>query len=105
MTELNLIFVKNEYFSLFEIEDNSLAALRPNENFVTHMFCGYDGRIILQGSKRMPWHGIDIKPPMMDDKMMEQIPESLQCFPDNYSFGQKLRFGIFKTIRKISGFN
>ncbi len=100
VTDLNLIFVKNEYAELFEIADNSLEALRPNEDFVTHMFCGYDGRILLQGSKRMPWHGIDIKPPMM-----EQIPESLQTFPDDYSFMQKLRFGIFKTIRKISGFN
>ncbi len=105
VTDLNLIFVRDEYFSLFEISDNSLEALRPNEDFVTHLFCGYDGRIFLEGSKRMPWHGIDIKPPMMDDKLMEQLPESLQQFPDNYTFGQKVRFWIFKTIRKISGFN
>jgi Methyltransferase FkbM domain len=105
VTDLNLIFVKDEYFPLFEIEDHSLATLRPNENFVTHLFCGYDGRILLQGSKRMPWHGIEIKPPMLDENMLEQIPESLQRFPDNYSFIQKLRFKVFKTLRKISGFN
>lgn len=100
VTDFNLIFVKDEFFDLFEIQDNSLSTLRKSDEFVTYLFSGYDGRVFLEGSKRMPWHGIDIKP-----AMMEQIPESLQQFPDNYSFMQKFRFGLFKTIRKISGFN
>ena len=103
VTDLNLIFVRNEYFELFEIQDNTLQTLRQNENFVTHLFCGYDGRILLQGSKRMPWHRTEIKPPF--DRIMEQIPESLHGFPDDYTFTQKIRYKLYKTLRKISGFN
>lgn len=100
VTDLNLIFVRDEYFELFGIEDNSLATLRANEDFVTHLFCGYDGRIFLQGSKRMPWHRIEIKEPMM-----QQIPESLHGFPDDYSVVQKLQHKLYRVLRKISGFN
>ncbi len=103
VTDLNLIFVRDEYFNLFEIQDNSLESLRQNEDFVTHLICGYDGKIILEGSKLMPWHLTQIKPPYQ--RLMEQIPESLQSFPDNYTLMQKIRFRLYKTIRKISGFN
>lgn len=99
MTDLNLIFVRDEYFGLFGIEDNSLRSLRPNEDFVTHLICGYDGRILLEGAKRMPWHRMEIKPPMM-----QQMPESIQGFPDNYSFTERLRYKVYRMLRKISGF-
>ncbi len=45
----NAIFVRKEFFGLFDIVDNSPYTLRKNVDHVTHIFSGYDGRLIFQG--------------------------------------------------------
>jgi hypothetical protein len=97
VTEFNAFFVRAEYFPLFEISDNRPETLRRSEEFVTYLFSGYDGHVYLHGSGRMPWHGIEIKAPMV-----QQLPDSLQRFPDSYSGLDRLRFRTFRLLRRVT---
>lgn len=55
-TELNAIFVRQEDFHLFGIEDNSPEALNPtDESEKTRLFQGYDGTLFLVGNDRLIW--------------------------------------------------
>ena len=46
----NAFFVKNEYFPLFGIKDNSPVALRKSLDMVTYIFSGFDGKALLKGA-------------------------------------------------------
>lgn len=100
VTEFNAFFVRSEYFPLFGISDNRPETLRRSEKFVTYMFSGFDGHVYLHGCRQMPWHNIEIKPPMV-----QQLPDSLQRFPDSYSGMERARFKLYKALRKITGLN
>ncbi len=55
-TEVNAIFVREEDFHLFGIEDNSPEALNPvNEKEKTRLFQGYDGTLFIVGNDRLVW--------------------------------------------------
>jgi hypothetical protein len=55
-TELNAMFVVQEEFHLFDIEDNSPEALNPmDESKKTRLFQGYDGTLFLVGENRLIW--------------------------------------------------
>ena len=92
----NAFFVKNEYFHLFNIEDNSHSILREDLSYISNIFSGFDGTIFLSGAKRLPWHGIQI--PVENFQL---LPRYLRQFPDNYSFLQKYLFWIFKQFLRI----
>lgn len=76
VTDLNGIFVKKEYFGLFELEDNSLAKLRPVAPYVTDVFQFYDGTLAFSGYQRMIWHNLKI-----DISKQQVVPGFLRSFP------------------------
>ncbi len=80
----NAFFIRNEYFDIFKIEDNSIHSLRESVEDVTYIFSGYDGEIILSGSQVLPWHGLDIR-----SSKLQILPKWLQKFPENYNSLQK----------------
>ena len=99
----NAFFVKSQYFSLFEIEDNTVTTLRKSLDCITYMFSGYDGTMILTGSQELPWHGIKIK-----QSRIQQLPKVLRKYPGIYSKKEKLLFILYKlytnpivTVKKI----
>lgn len=53
---VNAFFVAREYYPLFEIKDNSIESLWTKRDCVTYLFSGYDGRILLAGCQKFPWH-------------------------------------------------
>jgi hypothetical protein len=75
---LNAIFVRSEYFPLFQIDDNRPEVLRIDQSNITHLFSGYDGTIFLAGNRTLPWHGI----PMRESRM-QHLPRILRRFPEN----------------------
>ncbi len=77
VTELNGIYVRREFFSLFGIEDNSLDALHQDKQYLTQVFQLYDGTLVWHGCKQLLWHGIPIKP-----ERMQVIPANLRFLPD-----------------------
>jgi len=92
ITLLNAIFVKTEYYSLFDIDDNTPEKLRYDTSCVTHVFSGYDGQIIISGSGILPQHGISI------GSRIKQLPKYFRSYPGNFSF---LKMLLFKMYRRI----
>jgi hypothetical protein len=83
----NAVFVMKQYFPLFGIADNRPGNLRQDVSGVTYLFSGYDGEILLSGSRRMPWHGVPITEPRV-----QQLPGFLRKFPDRYTRLERLAF-------------
>ncbi len=88
---VNAFFVKAHYFPLFEIDNNSVTALRVDLSAVTYLFIGYDGTIFLRGQKTMPWH---CKLPLRASSM-QRLPKPLRKFSDSYNLVERLAFGVY----------
>ena len=95
ITDNNCIFVRSEFLDLFGIEDNSVAAIRPNEDLVTHIFSGFDGTIFLSGCKKLPW--IDF--PLLESRL-QQVPRWLRQFPSNYGPVKKVISRPYRSWKK-----
>ena len=52
----NALFVRDDLFPLYEIADNSIAALRTYHGMVAYRFFSYDGQELRYGAKRSPWY-------------------------------------------------
>ena len=90
----NAIFVKREYFPVFEISDNRPSTLRTHTQAITYMFSGYDGRIILRGHRRNDWHGIEIR-----EDVVQVLPKFLQKYPLNYNRIEEFLFNLLYKKR------
>jgi len=95
-TDCNAILVDDCYYSLFQIKDNSPHALRDNQRFVTHMFSGMDGEILLSGACYLPWHEIKIHA-----SQMQIIPKILRHYPSEMSSFEKNIFKVYKLILRV----
>lgn len=71
----NAFYVDRPYFPLFDIADNSIQALRWDNNAVTHIFCGYDGSIHLAGHRIELWHRV-----VLDERKMQIMPHFLRSY-------------------------
>lgn len=88
---VNAFFVKSEYYPLFQInKNNSPEVLRTNVDFVTYLFSGYDGKIFLQGLKKLPWHGLEL-----NESKMQLLPGFLRKYPCNYNNVEKTLAAIY----------
>jgi hypothetical protein len=75
-TRWNAIFVRSEYFGLFNIRDNSLDAMyQPQMN--GRIFHGYDGTIHVVGMPRLMWHEV-----ILSDENFQVLPQDLRRFGD-----------------------
>ena len=95
VTELNVIFVKFELFTLFGIEDNSLKNLKKSSPYVTDFFQLYDGTIVLSGCKKMLWHELSI-----DEAKLQVVPNCLRVFPGAMGSVRRFLLGFLKFLRK-----
>jgi hypothetical protein len=86
----NAIFVRTQYFRLFEIENNSPENLRVDVSAVTHLFVGYDGTVFLRGQGVLPWHE---KIPVSHSRI-QNLPRFLRKYPKNYN---KIEFAAFSA--------
>jgi hypothetical protein len=91
----NAIFVRKEYFPIFEISDNSPGVLRTHTQAITYMFSGYDGRIILRGHRRNDWHNIEIS-----EDAVQILPRFLRKYPLSYNKVEKFLFNFLYKNRK-----
>ena len=51
---------------------------------------GYDVRVFLHGSCRLPWHCIDLK-----ESKVQHLPRVLRRYPGYYTFFQKVIFALY----------
>ncbi len=97
----NAFFVRSEYYPLFQIEDNSPEILRVYLDAITYLFIGFDGKVFLRGSKKLPWHrGIELK-----DSQIQAIPTFLRRYSGNYNKAEKIMFAIFLLFSNPSVFS
>jgi hypothetical protein len=94
-TDYNCFFVRKEYFPLFGIEDNSVQAIRPNEELVSYIFNGFDGTVFVRGYGRIEWHGIPYS-----ESRMQHITRLLRRFPDTYGPVMKYVAKYYRSIKK-----
>jgi len=87
---VNAFFVRAEFFSLFGIADNTPGTLRTDLGQVTYLFSGYDGTILLQGCRQLPWHGLEIS-----QRSIQRLPSLLRSYPGNYNAIQLLLYGAY----------
>ena len=94
VTDFNAFFVDAEYFSLFQIPDNSPKIINCDQQYITHVFQLFDGTIVWKGNLKLLWHDIDINP-----QKMQVLPKYARYFPESkpswirrhlYSFYKKL---------------
>jgi hypothetical protein len=97
-TDYNCFFVAQEYFPRFGIEDNSVRAIRPNEDLVSYIFNGFDGTVFVRGYRKVEWHGV----PYVEAKM-QHIPRLLRRFPDTYGPVMKRIAKYYRSVRKRLG--
>lgn len=90
---LNAFFVKSEYYPLFQIEDNSPETLRTNFDLVTYLFTGYDGKVFLYGSKKLPWHGIEL-----NESKIQPLPGFLRKFTGDYNIVERTLFAVYLLL-------
>jgi len=75
-TRYNAIFVRREYFPLFNIRDNSPDALyRPEMD--GRIFHGFDGTIHVVGMPGLMWHGVPV-----GETELQVLPKSQRVYPD-----------------------
>jgi hypothetical protein len=94
-TAVNGVFVDEQYFSRFGIDDDSPAALRAHLSLVTWLFQTYDGRIHLAGNDRLRWHDVPL-----DAARLQVIPRRWQSFPPNFTRAQRLTWRAWRLLKR-----
>lgn len=74
-TLTNGIFVREDLYPLFEINNNQLDNLRKDTENISYLFQLLDGTIVLSGNKKLLWSGI----PIREDKL-QIVPRPLRYF-------------------------
>jgi hypothetical protein len=91
----NAIFVRSEYFPLFEIEDNRPEVLRADLDLITYFFTGYDGTVFLRGAAWLPWHDLPL-----EESRLQALPRRLRGYPLDYSPFQRVLFRLWRSVRR-----
>jgi len=95
-TEANAFFVDERLFPRLGIADNSLDALRDDRRWVTYLFSGFDGRVMLAGCSQLRWHGLPYQ-----SRKVQQLPRFLIGYPGDYSPLQRLAFRAYRQWRRF----
>lgn len=86
-------FVRAEHYPLFRIGDNAPGTLRRDPGEITYLFTGYDGRVFLRGSRRLPWHRLGMR-----EARVQQLPRLLRRYPGDYSLFQRALFVFYLLL-------
>jgi hypothetical protein len=95
VTELSGIFVESELFRLFGIQDNSVAAMRTRQPYVTHIFSGYDGTVFLGGCRNLIWLGTPYR-----ESKVQQIPRWLREYPGRYGAIRRVLWRLYRYLSR-----
>ncbi len=95
-TDYNCFYVPKEHFHLFDIQDNSVQAIRTNEELVTYIFNGFDGTVFIRGYGKVEWHGLPYS-----ESRLQHIPRLLRRFPDTYGPVMKRIAKYYRSIKKL----
>lgn len=94
-TVVNAVFVDERYFPRFGIENDSPAALRADLSLVTWLFQTYDGRVHVEGYRRLRWHDVPLNP-----RRWQQVPPGLRGFPPAFGRRRQRVWRIWRALRQ-----
>jgi len=77
-TDINAFFVDRQYFSLFNISDNSIWNLYKNQSLCTFVFQLYDGTICLGGNNSLVWRRVTVDSPRGVDQSIKFDLDAIQ---------------------------
>jgi len=85
MTEYNAIFVTASLLKSFNLSNNDITRLRPQQPLF-QLFQLYDGTFVVQGITQIQWNGL----PIRSDKF-QILPKMFRVYPcDSLSFGKRI---------------
>lgn len=93
-TNCNGIFVKEEYFDLFEINDNSITSMWDTEKPAPRIFQLYDGTLVLSEEFKLIWRNKNVN--KFD---LQALPKQLRHFGDSPHI--KIKGNYRKLLKKI----
>jgi hypothetical protein len=97
ITKGNAIFVKQEYYTLFNIENNSLDQLnQETSEFQMKLFQLYDGTLMLKGCDKLIW-----KNQKISQEMIQALPKKLRTFSDSTTVNNSLNIVTKKWIKLL----
>ncbi|HUT57618.1 MAG TPA: hypothetical protein VNA25_07175, partial [Phycisphaerae bacterium] len=92
----NALFVRAEYFPLFEIVNNHPMFMRPLPAHQAHLWVGYDGQVHMEGGGLLPWHrGIEL-----DVGRMQALPRWLRQPRSGYTWLQRAAYRALVAWRQ-----
>lgn len=95
--KFNAFFVRSKFYPLFKIENNSPKVLRTDSSDITYLFSGYDGKIFLTGSLRLPWHGgVELR-----ESKVQHLPRIIQKHPSEYRNFEKIVWKLYRLFSKL----
>jgi hypothetical protein len=74
---VNAFFATAELFPLFGVKDNRVEALWTNRDCITYFFTGYDGKVFLRGSCKLPWQ----EGMTFSENQVQVLPGFLRQYP------------------------
>lgn len=77
-TACNGIFVKDEYYDLFEINDNSITSMWDTENRAPRIFQLFDGTLVLSEKFKLLWHD-----KYVNKFSLQTLPKFMRFFGDS----------------------
>jgi hypothetical protein len=92
-TVVNAIFVDQDYFPLFGIDDDP-AALRADLSQVTWLFQTYDGLLHIAGNRRVRWHDVPLRA-----SRIQVVPRWLRGFPPSFSPGRRVAWRAWRALQ------
>jgi hypothetical protein len=92
VTRNNAIFVLNCYASHFPLDSHTPEALRTDTEWVTHLFFGVNGEVMVSGNLTTPWHGVDVR------GIVRQLPGFLRGFPPEMPIWKRKLLGAYKKL-------
>ncbi len=87
----NAFFATAELFPSYGITDNRPEILRADNSMITHIFSGFDGTVVLDGYKHMPWHNMPLQ-----QRSVQVLPSFLRRHPCSYNRLQRKLLSLFK---------
>jgi hypothetical protein len=91
----NAFFVREEFFQLYSLSDNTPQTLRTDLKTITYLFSGFDGHVFLRGFNKLAIHEIELK-----ESKFQPLPRFLQKMRDQYGFHELAIYLIILLLRK-----
>lgn len=85
--ETNAFFVQGELYPKFDMDNTSLDAVHPDQQFITYFFQLYDGTLKIAGNRELIWHHRSI-----DERKLQILSRRARRYPARISDSAAVRW-------------